>query len=43
MVVLLLFSSFQMIALGVFGEYLGRMYQEIKGRPLYIISDRFGV
>lgn len=34
MVVLLLFSSFQMIALGVFGEYLGRMYQEIKGRPL---------
>ncbi len=43
MVVLLLFSSFQMIALGVFGEYLGRMYQEIKGRPLYIISDRVGV
>ena len=43
MVVLLLFSSFQMIALGVFGEYLGRMYQEIKGRPLYIVSDRVGV
>jgi glycosyltransferase involved in cell wall biosynthesis len=43
MVVLLLFSSFQMIALGVFGEYLGRMYQEIKGRPLYIVSDRVGI
>ncbi len=33
------FSSMQMIVMGVFGEYLGRLYEQAKGRPLYIISD----
>jgi hypothetical protein len=31
-----------MIALGVMGEYIGRMYQEVKGRPTYLIKDRIG-
>lgn len=36
---LLVFSSVQMLSLGIFGEYLGRMYQEIKRRPEYVIKD----
>ena len=27
------------MSLGILGEYLGRVYDEVKGRPLYIISD----
>lgn len=29
----------QMMSLGILGEYLGRVYDEVKGRPLYLISD----
>ena len=29
----------QLLVLGVFGEYLGRMYMEGKARPLFIISE----
>ncbi len=37
-----LFSSLQLIALGVVGEYVGKTYLETKHRPRYIISDRTG-
>lgn len=30
-----------MISIGVLGEYVARIFEEIKGRPLYIVSDRF--
>ena len=33
------FSSIQLLTLGIIGEYLGRLYMEAKGRPLYILSD----
>ena len=33
------FSSIQLLTLGIIGEYLGRLYMEAKGRPLYIQSD----
>jgi len=42
MVVVLFGFALQMIALGVMGEYIGRMYQEVKGRPTYLIKDRIG-
>jgi len=35
----LIMGSVQLIMLGVFGEYLGRMYMEGKHRPLFIVSE----
>jgi dolichol-phosphate mannosyltransferase len=32
----------QLLAIGVIGQYIGRIYAEIKGRPLYIIQSREG-
>ena len=43
MVVILFLGGLQMLTLGVFGEYLGRVYNEVKGRPLYIVKERYGL
>jgi len=32
-----------MILMGVLGEYVARIYEEIKGRPLYVVSERFNI
>lgn len=40
--ILLLVSGVQLIMLGVIGEYLGRVYDEVRQRPLYVISSRVG-
>ena len=37
---LLIIGSLLMISLGIIGEYLARIYDEVKGRPRYIISQR---
>ena len=42
MVVVLFFFGFVFILLGVIGEYIARIFEEVKGRPLYIISDKVG-
>lgn len=42
MVAILFAFALQMIALGILGEYIGRMYQEVKGRPIYLVRDRVG-
>ncbi len=31
-----------LLTLGIIGEYLGRIYDEVKHRPLYVIKDKFG-
>ena len=33
------FSAVQLIVLGIIGEYLGRLFQEVKGRPLFIVDQ----
>jgi len=42
MVMMLLLGGLQLLSLGVIGEYLGRVYDEVKARPLYIVRQRFG-
>ncbi len=42
-IVVAFFSGIQLLSLGVIGEYVGRIYDETRGRPKYIIESRHGV
>ena len=33
------FAAAQLIVLGIIGEYLGRLFQEVKGRPLFLVDQ----
>jgi glycosyltransferase involved in cell wall biosynthesis len=40
--VMLFFSGLNMMGLGILGEYLGRVFIEVKQRPLYLVQDLIG-
>jgi len=41
-VLLLLFAGIQLVSIGVLGEYVARIFEEVKRRPLYLVRRRVG-
>lgn len=41
-VAVLFMAGVQLVSLGILGEYLGRIYTEVKRRPLYVVQERLG-
>ena len=41
-IAVLFLGGAQLVAIGILGEYLGRVYGEVKRRPLYVVKERLG-
>ena len=39
---IMFFSGIQMLAIGTIASYIGRIYEEVKDRPLFLVQDQFG-
>jgi polyisoprenyl-phosphate glycosyltransferase len=42
-IIVALFSGIQLLSLGIMGEYVGRIYDEVKRRPKFIVDQAYGV
>jgi polyisoprenyl-phosphate glycosyltransferase len=42
-VCVLFLGGVQLICVGILGEYIGRIYEEVKRRPLYVVKDALGI
>lgn len=42
LIAIFFFGSVQLISIGILGEYIGRIYEEVKGRPIYTLAEVAG-
>lgn len=42
MVAIIFFGGIQLLSIGILGEYIARIFHEVKKRPTYIVADSFG-
>lgn len=43
LIAVLFLGGIQLLCMGIIGEYIGRMYDEVKARPLYLVQESWGI